>query len=116
MYNENIHRAEEKCQLEYKDQLEYKENKMSDGNFLFWLIIKLQKLQFLDLEDNHLTNVTEEVGLLKNLEVLFLDSNFLTSLPENITNLKNLIGARLLRAPIFLSSHRIHMSECQLQP
>ncbi|TPP55768.1 Leucine-rich repeat protein [Fasciola gigantica] len=54
-------------------------------------IQELQKLQVLDLEENHLDCLPLEIGNLTELQRLVVQSNRLTALPRTIGNLQNLI-------------------------
>jgi len=49
-----------------------------------------QKLTYLDLSNNQLTNLPESITELSSLARLYLSNNQLTSLPESITKLSNL--------------------------
>jgi len=53
-------------------------------------ISNLNKLNYLDLSSNYITELPESIGEMKSLKFLNLESNELKSLPESINNLKNL--------------------------
>jgi hypothetical protein len=66
------------------------------------------RLQWLDLQHNYLTTVSEEIGQFKNLKTLYLHANYIPSIREfanikGLTNLRNLTvhGNPLVRIPHF---------------
>lgn len=66
------------------------------------------RLQWLDLQHNYLTGVSEEITLFKNLKTLYLHANYIPSIREftnirSLTNLRNLTvhGNPLVRIPNF---------------
>ena len=54
-----------------------------------------ERLQWLDLQHNYLTNVSEELNVFKNLKTLYLHANYIPSIKE-FTNLKELKQLRNL--------------------
>ncbi len=51
---------------------------------------KLKSVELLNFYNNHITSLSEKVGLLENLQILDLYHNQLSFLPQNIVKLKNL--------------------------
>jgi Leucine-rich repeat (LRR) protein len=74
-----------------------------------YTIDELVNLQELDLEDNKLTVLPPEIGLLQNLQKLSLRGNELTSIPSEIEKLTNLHSSSISLAnthsiPILLNA------------
>lgn len=65
-------------------------NKAKLSSFPVEFLKRLQRLEKLELEENNLTYLPEEIGMLKKLIHLSVAKNKLDSIPENISELRNL--------------------------
>ncbi len=86
--NKRLRNINELTNLKYLEDVYLNNNGLSMLPEDIGLLINLKTLSVVN---NELTKLPESIGELRNLLVLFLENNKLTSLPESISNLTNLV-------------------------